>query len=68
MLLVKLKFGLLLENITKYFILSKNIKFKEILKKIIFQLLMHSNLDELTWEEDPEEYLRMKYDVIDSKY
>uniref|UniRef100_A0A915DG54 Importin N-terminal domain-containing protein n=1 Tax=Ditylenchus dipsaci TaxID=166011 RepID=A0A915DG54_9BILA len=39
--------------------------FEELLRSIIFRLLMHSAEDEQMWDEDPEDYLRCKYDCFE---
>ena len=33
----------------------------DIIQNIVFPLLCHSNADEELWDEDPYEYIRMKY-------
>jgi len=37
----------------------------DIVKEIIFPLMCHSDEDEALWLEDPQEYIRTKYDVFE---
>lgn len=36
-----------------------------IIQEVIFPLMCHSDTDEELWESDPQEYIRMKYDVFE---
>eukprot|EP00116_Pleurobrachia_bachei_P003086 sb/3463348/ len=37
----------------------------EVIQKVVFPLLCHSDEDEELWKEDPYEYIRMKFDVFE---
>lgn len=37
----------------------------QMVKEIIFPLMCHSDEDEALWEEDPQEYIRSKYDLFE---
>jgi len=39
--------------------------FHEIFKEIIFPLMCHSEEDESMWLDDPQEYIRIKYDIFE---
>jgi hypothetical protein len=39
--------------------------FAEILRDIIFPLACHNEKDEELWQDDPQEYIRTKYDLFD---
>jgi len=39
--------------------------FQEIFKEIIFPLMCHSEEDEAMWLDDPQEYIRIKYDIFE---
>ncbi|XP_057289833.1 importin-7-like [Hydractinia symbiolongicarpus] len=39
--------------------------FLEIFKEIIFPLMCHSEEDESLWLDDPQEYIRIKYDIFE---
>ena len=39
--------------------------FQEIFKEIIFPLMCHSEEDESMWLDDPQEYIRIKYDIFE---
>ncbi|XP_012566342.1 importin-7 isoform X1 [Hydra vulgaris] len=39
--------------------------FSELFKEILFPLMCHSDEDEALWLDDPQEYIRVKYDVFE---
>uniref|UniRef100_A0A7M5X8J5 Exportin-2 central domain-containing protein n=1 Tax=Clytia hemisphaerica TaxID=252671 RepID=A0A7M5X8J5_9CNID len=39
--------------------------FQEIFKDILFPLMCHSEEDEALWLDDPQEYIRIKYDIFE---
>ena len=39
--------------------------FQEIFKEIVFPLMCHSDEDESMWLDDPQEYIRIKYDIFE---
>lgn len=39
--------------------------FQEIFKDVIFPLMCHTEEDEALWLEDPQEYIRIKYDIFE---
>ncbi|KAI1730564.1 importin-8 [Ditylenchus destructor] len=42
--------------------------FQELLRCVIFPLLSHTEEDEQIWDDDPQEYLRCKYDTFIGKF
>jgi len=39
--------------------------FQEVFKEVIFPLMCHSDEDESLWHDDPQEYIRIKYDIFE---
>ena len=54
-----------MENYYKTYVCKFLFIFQEIIEKIIFPLMSYTEKDAELWEEDPYEYIRVKFDIFE---